>query len=89
LIEEAPAGAHNSLHLRLPDGSRDLFAWTPGLSQPVEGGQPFVTDAPFVRLRLSPSGQPEQCFVLDGSYLEWEGRTLFEGKERTTVARVL
>lgn len=77
-IEATQAGSVQSLQIQLPDGSRDLVSWTPDLMQPVDDGRPFVTEAPFVWLRLDPAREPAECFVLDGSYLDWEGRRVWE-----------
>jgi hypothetical protein len=70
------------LELGLPDGGTDLIAWTKDLSSPVDYGSPIVSDAPFVWLRVDAGGRPAKCFILDGSYLEWEGRQLRDAERR-------
>jgi hypothetical protein len=71
-------------HLEIirPDGSADHIGWSQGLSAAVDSGDPFGTDAPFVWLRSDPSGQARECFLLDGSYLDYGGRRLHSGARR-------
>jgi hypothetical protein len=75
-------GQLHQLELPLPDGATDLIAWTKGLSSAVDGGTGVMSDAPFVWLRVGAGGSPTQGFVLDGSYLEHSGRTLYQGERR-------
>jgi hypothetical protein len=77
-------GFLNFLELALPAGGTDWVAWSKDLEPPIDDGKPFVTDAPFVWLRLDAKGKPRKCFVLDGSYLEYDGRKLFEKRKRKT-----
>jgi hypothetical protein len=71
-------------HLEIirPDGSADHIGWSQGLSAAVDSGDPFGTDAPFVWLRSDPSGHAAECFLLDGSYLDYGGRRLHDGARR-------
>ena len=48
----------------------------------MDDGEPFVTDAPLVWLRLDKDGEPSRAFLLDGSYLEYKGRSLYNVRER-------
>ncbi len=82
-------GQVHHLELRLPDGSTDSISWTNGLSLPVDDGDPVVTDAPFAWLHLNAAGEPVKCFLLDGSYLEYNGRSLLRGSKREAKLFVL
>ena len=83
--ETLPAWAQlRHLEIGLPDGSVDHVGWSYGLSAAVDNGEPFVTDAPFVWLRTDPAGKPAKCFLLDGSYLRYRGRTAYDGERRET-----
>jgi len=77
------------IELGLPDGGTDLIAWTKDLSSPAEYGSPIISDAPFVWLRMDAGGRPTKCFMLDGSYLEWEGRELHDADRREAALLVL
>ena len=70
------------LEITRPNGSVDHIGWSQGLSASVDNGDPFVTDAPFVWLRTDPAGRATECFLLDGSYLEWRGRRLYDAAQR-------
>ena len=72
------------LEIKRPDGAPDHVAWSHGLSAAIDNGDPFVTDAPFVWLRLDAAGNPRRCFLLDGSYLRWGRRELHRGARRET-----
>ncbi len=85
----APAGHRDTcggclhhLALDLPDGRRDIVAWSSDLEPPIDDGEPFVTDGTFVWLRVDSEGEPAKSFVIDGSYLEYDGRTLYREKAR-------
>lgn len=87
----APAGHRDTcggylhhLALDLPDGRSDIVAWSSDLEPPVDDGEPFVTDGTFIWLRLDSEGEPIKSFVIDGSYLEYDGRTLYGEKARRT-----
>jgi hypothetical protein len=77
------------VELALPNGDRDLITWTKDLSSPAECGSPIVSDAPFVWLRVDAGGRPAKCFMLDGSYLEWEGRQLHDADRREAALLTL
>ena len=72
----------HTLRLGLPDGSEDTISWTRKLEIPIEDGKPFVTDAPFVWLRSNSEGRPEQCFILEGSYLDHNAQRLLSEEDR-------
>jgi hypothetical protein len=71
------------LELAVPDGSTDRIGWSKGLASPIEGGG-LRTDAVFAWYRTDRAGNPVKCFLLDGGYLEHEGRTVFASDERGT-----
>jgi hypothetical protein len=75
-------GPLRHLELGLPGGATDLFSWSRDLSAPADQGSPLSSDARFIWLRLDSSGRPTKRFLLDGSYLEHEGRLLFEAPRR-------
>jgi hypothetical protein len=77
-------GALHHLELGLPDGSTDVIAWSSGLALPVDDGRPFLSDGPFVWCRNS-HGKPAKCFLVDGSYLRYDGVSLHEASRRTTA----
>ena len=74
----------HSLELALPDGSRDSITWTRRLDVPIEDEPDLVTDATFVWLRTDPNGEPTKCFLTNGSYLNHNGRKLFENESQQT-----
>ena len=72
------------LVLRLPDGTIDHVIWSTGLALPIEQG-PLVSNSGFVWCRLDKRGRPAKCFLINGSYLEYEGRRLWETKEQCSA----
>ena len=86
---QAGWGRLRYIELGLPNGGTDLIAWTKDLSSPAEYGSPIVSDAPFVWLRVDAGGRATKCFVLDGSYVEWEGRQLHDADRREAALLVL
>lgn len=75
--EVAPAcGPIRRLEIRLPDGSTDRFAWSPGLALPIDDADPFTTDGTLVWVRNDPAGKPTKWFSLDGRYLMDRDRAL-------------
>ena len=81
-FREGHQGHLHHLELLRPDGGADLVSWSRLLEPPVDDGEPFVTDAPLVWLRLDKDGEPSRAFLLDGSYLEYKGRSLYNVRER-------
>ncbi|MFB3881578.1 MAG: heparinase II/III family protein [Armatimonadota bacterium] len=82
-------GPLRHLELGLPSGGADLFSWSRDLSAPADQVGPVSSDARFVWLRLDASGRPARCFLLDGSYLEHEGRLLLETPRRGSFSKLL
>jgi len=82
-------GRLRHVELALPNGATDLITWTKDLNSPVEHGSPMVSDAPFVWLRLDAAGRPAKCFMVDASYLAWEGRGLHDTARRETALLAL
>lgn len=75
-------GHIHHLALARPDGGTDLVSWSNLLEPPVDDGKPFMTDAPLVWLRLDGNQRPTKCFLLDGTYLEYESDLLRDGREK-------
>jgi hypothetical protein len=82
---QAGRGRIRHLELALPSGGADLLSWSKELNSPVEDGSPITSDAFFVWLRLDASGKPAKCFLLDGSYLEYERRLFHESASRQST----
>jgi len=75
----------SEIELCRPDGGTDLIAWSDRLSLPLEGmPSSLTTDGAFVWLRTDPAGEAIQCFLLGGSFVERDGRWLYEGTRRET-----
>lgn len=72
-------GPIGHLDIGLPDGATDHFAWSAGLTVPIDDAEPFTTDGKLVWLRTDASGKPLRWFTLDGRYLIHQGRTLVSG----------
>ena len=71
------------IELGLPDGGMDVIKWSKGLTLPVGDTDPkLATDATFIWLRLDAAGKPARCFLLDGRYLTYDGRSLYQGGEK-------
>lgn len=77
-------GRLRHLELALPTGGTDVFAWTANLDSPADYGHPLASDASFAWLRLDAARRPVSCFLLDGSYVKWEGRVLHDRGQRST-----
>lgn len=78
-------GVTHQLVIELPGGDVDVVSWAKSLSGSAGGiGGPLVTDAPFVWLRLDPSGRARKALLVAGSYLEHAGPTLCEGEGPAT-----
>ena len=83
-IDQTGWGRLRCLELALPAGGTDVVAWTRSLDSPVEYGNALVTDSPFVWLRLDADGRPTGCFLLEGSFLKWQGDSLHDAGQRRT-----
>ena len=64
------------LTLTLPDGATDTVGWSNDLELPVEIDGPFVTDARFVWCRRDANRNVLKHFLLDGTYLDVDGKTV-------------
>jgi hypothetical protein len=78
---ESAYGWLHYLEIERPGGDVDRFGWTTQLMMPVES-EPFATDAPFVWCRTDPAGKLLKGYLLDGSCLRYNGRTVLEGGSR-------
>lgn len=76
-------GAARAFSIGHSDGTTDHVCWTPELGSAVEHGG-FNTDARLVWLRTTPDGEPARLFLVEGSYLEMEGKMIFEDDSRAT-----
>jgi hypothetical protein len=86
-FERKPTAAYG-FNLSWPDGTEDIVAATPGLKRQVNRSGPLETDGTLAVVRLK-NGAPTRAFVLDGMFLDFEGKRLLEQPVAGTYSRRL
>lgn len=75
------------LELGRPDGGTDLIAWSATLETALEElSSGLTSDGGLVWLRRDANGHPIRGFVLDGSFVQHQGETLYESGAREAKA---
>ena len=79
---ETNGGSLRYLEMVLPDGSIDHVAWSRQLLLPVDSGDPFATDSPFIWYRTDATGRRIAGYALDASYLRFQGKAVLQTQTR-------
>jgi len=81
--ESSPDGYTHFIEIAVPGGKTDVIAWTKGLALPIELGH-FISDARFVWWRSGGNAGREGGYLVDGSYVEIDGRIVWKSRKRVT-----